>query len=363
MGADCTTEFFRIIDEMTPALFGSTTCVVRHSSDAVSGNRFLPYDGAFVDACELTMSTSQLGRDGFQTVSGVYGAGAVAEIARDVTAAIQRAGADPAVRGGGTGAFAVRDLPSVWPGVADVRRVPPLPEYLAEALSGGFGLVQAIYFDKPPGRSWAVPLHKDIVFPVAGGEADAAGVRRPTIKNGVPHAELPADVLERMLIARIHLDDVTTENGPLEGVVGSHLAGKCRPAPTRRASPSSPPPATCCSCGRCSPTPAASPMRRACAAAASCIWSSRPMVRLSAACGGISSSVTPPALRRPCPSRKGDRVRRTSAAEAGHALRARQAARKSAAEGLVVPRRWSSVRQEGVAGAELSTAATGAGGG
>ncbi len=49
---------------------------------------------------------------------------------------------------------------------------------------------------------------------------------KPTNKAGVPHVEAPEAVLENMLTARIHLDDVTPENGPLLVIPGSHRTGK-----------------------------------------------------------------------------------------------------------------------------------------
>ena len=42
----------------------------------------------------------------------------------------------------------------------------------------------------------------------------------------MPHVEAPAEVLERMVTARIHLDEVTEENGPLRVLPGSHHTGK-----------------------------------------------------------------------------------------------------------------------------------------
>src|SRR5262249_11151008 len=53
---------------------------------------------------------------------------------------------------------------------------------------------------------------------------------KPTRKAGVPHVEASEDVMGRMLTARVHLDDVTEENGPLKVIPGSHLTGKEMPA-------------------------------------------------------------------------------------------------------------------------------------
>jgi ectoine hydroxylase-related dioxygenase (phytanoyl-CoA dioxygenase family) len=49
---------------------------------------------------------------------------------------------------------------------------------------------------------------------------------KPTLKAGVPHIEASREVLEAMLTLRIHLDDMTDENGPLQVVPGSHRLGK-----------------------------------------------------------------------------------------------------------------------------------------
>lgn len=45
---------------------------------------------------------------------------------------------------------------------------------------------------------------------------------KPTTKAGVPHVMAPFSLLNTMLTARIHLDDVTAENGPLRVLPGSH---------------------------------------------------------------------------------------------------------------------------------------------
>ena len=40
----------------------------------------------------------------------------------------------------------------------------------------------------------------------------------------MPHVEAPLEVLKQMLTLRIHLDDVTPDNGPVRVLAGSHLA-------------------------------------------------------------------------------------------------------------------------------------------
>ncbi len=100
------------------------------------------------------------------------------------------------------------------------------PELLTATLGRDFGLVRVLFFDKPPGSSWALPWHKDLTVAVRDNSLPSDQFTRPTRKAGVPHAEAPQDLLEQMLTLRVHLDDVTEENGPLKVVPRSHLTGK-----------------------------------------------------------------------------------------------------------------------------------------
>src|SRR6185295_1284359 len=107
------------------------------------------------------------------------------------------------------------NLVQLWPGVAHAWMQPPLPTMLAETLGPEFGLVRVLYFDKPPEQTWALPWHKDLTIAVKDNRLPSALFSKPTRKAGVPHVVAPRSVLEAMLTARIHLDDVTEENGPL----------------------------------------------------------------------------------------------------------------------------------------------------
>jgi ectoine hydroxylase-related dioxygenase (phytanoyl-CoA dioxygenase family) len=110
----------------------------------------------------------------------------------------------------------------LWPGVADVWRRAPLPDLLADVLGLNFGLVRVLYFDKPPEQSWALPWHKDMTIAVKDNRLPSAHFSHPTTKIGVPHVEVPEWLLEQMLTLRLHLDDMTEENGPLKVMAGSH---------------------------------------------------------------------------------------------------------------------------------------------
>src|SRR5262249_9045774 len=124
------------------------------------------------------------------------------------------------------GVYAARNVLTLWPAAAEVWRQPPLQRAIAAALGPGFGLVRVLFFDKPPAQSWALPWHKDLTVAVRENRLPSTGFRNPTRKAGVPHVEAPLEVLRAMLTARIHLDDVTEENGPLRVIPGSHRSGK-----------------------------------------------------------------------------------------------------------------------------------------
>jgi hypothetical protein len=167
-----------------------------------------------------------LERDGFTMLNGVFSPDVAAAIAAGIEVALAAAvGDDPAIRGGEGTLYAARNVLRLWPQTATVWHAPPLLRRLTATLGEGFGLVRALYFDKPPGNTWALPWHKDLTVAVRDNRLGGQ-FAKPTRKAGVPHAEAPVGVLERMLTARIHLDRVDDENGPLKVVPGSHRAGK-----------------------------------------------------------------------------------------------------------------------------------------
>jgi ectoine hydroxylase-related dioxygenase (phytanoyl-CoA dioxygenase family) len=114
----------------------------------------------------------------------------------------------------------------LWPAAAAVWRQPPLPDVLRAILGPAFGMVRVLYFDKHPDQTWALPWHKDLTIAVRDTHRPSPSFTKPTTKAGVPHVEAPEAVLEEMVTARIHLDDVTEANGPLKVIPGSHRSGK-----------------------------------------------------------------------------------------------------------------------------------------
>jgi hypothetical protein len=120
--------------------------------------------------------------------------------------------------------YAARNLIETIPDVSTVWRSDPLLRFLRGQLGDDFGLVRALFFDKPPDRTWALAWHKDTSIAVKDNLIASAAFTRPTIKAGVPHVIACDEVLCQMLTLRIHLDEVTRENGPLRVIPGSHVS-------------------------------------------------------------------------------------------------------------------------------------------
>jgi hypothetical protein len=173
-----------------------------------------------------------LARDGYAVLPAVFHPGEVAGLIAACGQALAGAAGDPAVLAGKGGpAYGARNLLRLWPGVLDVARAPSLADALLRVLGPGGGVVRALFFDKPPGHSWALPWHRDYTIAVKA-HGPIGSFQKPTTKAGVPHVEAPEELLARMVTARVHLDAVTDENGPLRVIPGSHLGPEDRPAVT-----------------------------------------------------------------------------------------------------------------------------------
>jgi ectoine hydroxylase-related dioxygenase (phytanoyl-CoA dioxygenase family) len=81
--------------------------------------------------------------------------------------------------------------------------------------------VRGILFNKQPNANWKVVWHQDCVVAVRE-QKDLNGWGPWSVKQGVNHVRPPAEVMERMIALRIHLDDCGALNGPLRVLPGSH---------------------------------------------------------------------------------------------------------------------------------------------
>lgn len=131
--------------------------------------------------------------------------------------------------------YAARNLLDAIPEVKIFWRGGVIEETLRQVLGERFGLVRVLFFDKPPDRTWALAWHKDTAIAVCEHAAPSAHFLRPTVKAGVPHVIASDTILSRMLTMRVHLDEVTDENGPLRVIPESHRSQACEALGIERA--------------------------------------------------------------------------------------------------------------------------------
>jgi hypothetical protein len=166
-----------------------------------------------------------LSQDGYVVIPAVFSADQVERILAALSSAFAEDADGSTLRSADGSIYGARNLLQLWPPVIDAWQRTPLPEVLAEVLGPAFGLVRVLYFDKPPEQSWALPWHKDVAIAVRNNRMPSEQFGKPTFKAGVPHVEAPEWLLESMLTLRLHLDDMTDENGPLKVLPGSHRTG------------------------------------------------------------------------------------------------------------------------------------------
>lgn len=172
----------------------------------------------------MTGWLDDLQRDGFTLLQGVFAADECAMFAAGLEQALSAAGqagliGEPQAEGG---VYAARNVLTLWPEADVLWRREAVQQILAGVLGPEFGLVRALYFDKPPGRTWGLPWHRDVMIAVSAQPATVTSFGRVVEKGGVPHVKGSQDVLNRMITLRLHLDDVSDENGPMLVLPGSH---------------------------------------------------------------------------------------------------------------------------------------------
>lgn len=99
---------------------------------------------------------------------------------------------------------------------------------LGDALERDAVAIQCTYFTKSRDRNWLVPLHQDLSVPVAE-HVEAAELCGWSRKQGTLFVLPPAELLERLVAVRIHLEPCTEDDGPLRVVPGSHRHGVLSP--------------------------------------------------------------------------------------------------------------------------------------
>ncbi len=171
----------------------------------------------------MSARVEQIHRDGYAMVPQVFSAEEVQRWAVELEHAILADEQYQAAISRGSTVVAARNVLEVYPLAKSLWRRQPLQEVLSVALGPRFGLVRGLFFDKPPEKSWSLPWHQDRAIAVKNNRLPSAVFGKPTTKAGVPHVEAPLWLSEQMLLARIHLDPMLDENGPLQVIPKSHL--------------------------------------------------------------------------------------------------------------------------------------------
>ncbi len=170
------------------------------------------------------MSEGDLHRDGFCLLRQAVDAVTVSHLLDVCRGVLQNDSDNVRARSSRGHVYAARNLIESIPDVSTVWQNDALLRFLRERLGDEFGLVRALFFDKPPDRTWMLPWHKDTSIAVRNNSIESRSFSRPTVKAGVPHVIACDEVLRQMLTLRIHLDEVTEENGPLRVIPGSHVS-------------------------------------------------------------------------------------------------------------------------------------------
>ncbi len=110
------------------------------------------------------------------------------------------------------------------PSIRQLATSPAVRAAIEPILGKAAFAVRGILFNKLPAANWKVPWHQDCVISVKQ-RRDAPGRGPWSVKDGIDHVRPSADIMERMVALRIHLDDCCEENGPLRVIRGSHHHG------------------------------------------------------------------------------------------------------------------------------------------
>jgi hypothetical protein len=165
---------------------------------------------------------ANIAEHGYAIVAADFSPAEAAAIAFEANAVLQRDMEGVLLRAGDGSIYGARNVAQLWPNAMTLWRRPALLELLAATLGPRFGLVRVLFFDKPPHQTWALPWHRDLTIAVQNNRLPSQRFRKPTTKAGVPHIQAAQEILEQMLTLRLHLDEVTHENGPLRVLPGSH---------------------------------------------------------------------------------------------------------------------------------------------
>ena len=109
----------------------------------------------------------QLEIDGFTVIAEVFTPNEVKSILAEWDDICRENSNNTAILANDGPVYGARNLLQLWPSVIQLARSQRLSEPLLQTLGRDAGVVRALYFDKPPGHTWALPWHKDYNIAVA----------------------------------------------------------------------------------------------------------------------------------------------------------------------------------------------------
>lgn len=111
------------------------------------------------------------------------------------------------------------------PAIRRVAEDPRLVALATDLLGAPAQPFKGTLFDKSAATNWLVTWHQDLALPIRS-RIDLPGWGPWSAKGGRLYALAPAGVLAGVVALRVHVDDSTTENGPLRVLPDTHRLGR-----------------------------------------------------------------------------------------------------------------------------------------
>jgi ectoine hydroxylase-related dioxygenase (phytanoyl-CoA dioxygenase family) len=156
--------------------------------------------------------STQVEQDGYVIIPGVFTSHEI----QDLAANIESSGVSRSRAG-------IRHLLK-YPVVAQAASDPRLLGIAQSILGESAFPFKATLFDKSPDANWLIVWHQDTALPLRE-KHEASGWGPWSVKERITYAHAPASSLEKVVALRLHLDDSTSENGPLRIIPCSHRQG------------------------------------------------------------------------------------------------------------------------------------------
>jgi hypothetical protein len=126
----------------------------------------------------LADAIDELAGSGYTLLRAVFGRDEIQKLADGLSAALCDRNEESVLRSRGR-LYGSRNLIETFPEVCTIPRHPVLQEFVTAVLGPTAGMVRALYFDKPPDRSWSLPWHRDRTIAVKRNDVLTDRFRKP----------------------------------------------------------------------------------------------------------------------------------------------------------------------------------------